>query len=71
MAMMMMETKLIQNVSPSETTLTYEGFSKVIPPILLCWPTVSEVDLGGISVDTYQNSITFCYHVKDGSRGAV
>ena len=47
---------------------------KVTPSILLCWPTVSEVDVGGMAVDaepSHQYSITFCCHVADGSRGAI
>lgn len=24
---------------------------KLMPPILLCWPTVSEVDIGGVAVE--------------------
>ena len=46
---------------------------KVIPPILLCWHMVSEVDVGGMATEvelSYQYFITFCCHVTDGSRGA-
>jgi len=25
---------------------------KVMPPILLCWPTTSELDVGGMAVET-------------------
>ena len=47
---------------------------KVTSPILLCQPTISEVDFGGMAVEaepSCQYSITFCCYVTDGSRGAV
>jgi len=47
---------------------------KGILPIFLCWPTMSEADVGGIAVEvkpSHQYPITFCCCVADGSRGAV
>ena len=47
---------------------------RVMPPILLCWPTTSEANAGGMAVYTepsHQYSITCCCHVTDGSRGVV
>ena len=47
---------------------------RVMPSILLCWLLMSEVDVGGTTVETepfHQNSITFCCWMTDGSRGAV
>jgi len=47
---------------------------KVMPPTLLCWPTMSEADGGGMAVGvepSQQYPITFCCCVTDGSRGAV
>ena len=47
---------------------------KVMPPILLSWPSMSEADVGGMAVEvepSHQYSATFCCHVTDGSRGAV
>ena len=47
---------------------------KVIPPTLLCWPTVSEADVDGIAVEaepSHQYSVTCCCCVTVGSRGAV
>jgi len=47
---------------------------KVMFPLLLCWPTVSEADVGGMAVEvehTHKYSVTFCYRVTDGSRGSV
>ena len=42
---------------------------KVMPPILLCCPMMSEADGGGIAVEPSQKySIIFCYCVSDGSR---
>jgi len=47
---------------------------KVMPPISLRCPAVSEVNVGGMAVEaepSHQYSITFCCHVTDGSRGTV
>ena len=46
---------------------------KTRPPILLCWPMVSEADVGGMAVGvepSCQYSITFCFCVTDGNRGS-
>ena len=43
---------------------------KVMPPILLCWSSTSEADVGGMAVGaelSHQYSVTFCCLVKDGS----
>ena len=45
-----------------------------MPSISSCWPMTSEVDVGGIVIETepfHQHSITFCCCVTDGSTGAV
>ena len=37
--------------------------SKIMPPILLCWPTTSEIDVGGMTVEaepSFQYSIPSC-----------
>ena len=47
---------------------------KVMPPILLYWPTTLEVDIGGTAVEvehSHQYSIAFCCCVTDGSREAI
>jgi len=48
--------------------------TKVMPPILLCWPTTSEVDIG-MAVEeaesSCQYSAAFCCCATDSSRGAV
>jgi len=47
---------------------------KVMPPILLCWPTMSRVDAGGMAVEvdpSHQYSITFCCHETASNRRAV
>jgi len=48
---------------------------KVMPPILLYWPTISEMNVGSMAVEvepSYQYSITFCCCVTErSSRGAV
>ena len=47
---------------------------KVVHPILLCWPMMSEADVGGMAVESepfHQYPIIFCCHVTDGSRKAV
>ena len=46
---------------------------QVMPPILICWPTTSEMDVGGRAVEaepSHQYFISFCCCVTDGSRGA-
>ena len=45
-----------------------------MPPLPLCQPTTSKVDVGGMAVEvepSHQYSITCCYRVTDGSWGAV
>ena len=47
---------------------------KVMAPILLCWPTASEMDVHGMAVETEpacQYSIKLFYCATDGSKGAV
>jgi len=47
--------------------------TKVMPPILLCWQTTSEVDIG-MAVEaesSCQYSAAFCCCATDSSRGAV
>jgi len=44
---------------------------KVMPPILLCWPTTSEVDVGGTAVEVDLPTNIPLHAVADGSRGAV
>ena len=47
---------------------------EVMPRILLCWPTTSEVDVGGTAVEvepSHQYSIPFCCCMTESSRGAV
>ena len=45
---------------------------EVKPPILLCWPTTSKVNIGFMAVDvepSHQYSIPFCRCVTDDRRG--
>ena len=50
---------------------------KIMPPVLLCLPTMSEADGGGMTVEVPSNipsqqySITCCCCATDGSSGAV
>ena len=47
---------------------------KAVPSILLCWPMMSEVEVGGMAVEVEPSChypITFCFCTTDGSRGAV
>ena len=47
---------------------------KVMAPILLCWPTASEMDVHGMAVETEpacQYSIKLFYCATDGSNEAV
>lgn len=46
---------------------------KVMSPILLCWPTTSELDVGVMAVEvesSSQYSFTFCFCVTDSGRGS-
>ena len=42
-------------------------------PTLLCWPTTSETDVGGMAVEavTLPSMFHFVCHMTDGSRVAV
>jgi len=47
---------------------------KVMPLILLCWPTTLGVDADGMAVEvepSHQYLSVFCCHLTDGSREAV
>ena len=47
---------------------------QVMPHILLCWPTRSEKDVGGVTVGvepSHQYPVMICCHVTDGSREVV
>ena len=36
---------------------------KVMPPVLLCWPTMSDVDVGGMAAEvepSHQYAVIFC-----------
>ena len=47
---------------------------KAMFPLLLCWPLMSELDVGDTAVQvesSYQYFITFCCHVTDASTGAI
>ena len=42
-------------------TFQIEGAApKVMPPILLCWPTTSEVDVGGMAVEVEPSHHVVC-----------
>ena len=48
--------------------------SKVMPPVLLCWPTTSEAYVGGMAVEvdpSRQYSVNFFRRATDDRRGAV
>ena len=47
---------------------------KVMSPLLLCWSTMTEGDIGGVAVEvepSHQHSIPFCCFATAGSKGAV
>ena len=47
---------------------------KLMPPILLCWPTTSEANVGDMAVEVEpfrQYSVKLCCRATDDSRGAV
>ena len=41
---------------------------KIMPPVLLCWPTVSEADVDHMVKPCHKYFITFCCPVTGGSR---
>jgi len=46
----------------------------LMTPILLCWLTMSEADVGDMAVEvepSRQYTVKFCCHAIDDSRGAV
>lgn len=48
--------------------------TKVMNPILVCWPTMSEAHVGGMAVKvehSHQHSVTFCWCVTDSSNGTL
>ena len=45
---------------------------KVLPPVLWCWPTMAETDVGGTAAEadpSYQYLIMCCCCLRDGGRG--
>jgi len=63
---------LLGHIRPG--SLYTRAVPKVMPPVSLCWPTIPEANVGGMAVEaepSHQYSITRCYHVTGGSRGAV
>ena len=51
-----------------------QGQPELNASYLLCWPTVSEVDVGGTAVEvepSHQCSVMFCCCETNGSRGAA
>ena len=61
-------------MSASLLQLYVRAALEVMPPILLSWPTMSELDVGEMAVEaepSHQYSITFCCYITDGIRGAA
>jgi hypothetical protein len=69
-------------VQEDQTTMKKKGHMfqymrvvlKLMPPILLCWPTTPEADVGDMAVQDepfHQYSVKFCRRATDESRGAV
>lgn len=49
-----------------------KGALKIMPPALLCWPTMSQVSVADMTVEVEPTDIvTCCCRVTDGSRGAL
>jgi len=47
---------------------------KLMPPVLVWWPTMLEADVGDMAVEvepSCQYSVKFCCRATDDSRGAV
>lgn len=58
------------NLIPQNKRVTLQ----VMLPTLLCWPMVSKVDVGAMTVEvktSHQYFITVCCHVTVGSGGVV
>jgi hypothetical protein len=54
--------------------LSTRATPKLMPPILLCWPTMSEAKVVDMEVEvepSHQYSVKFCCRATDDSRGAV
>ena len=48
--------------------------AKLMPPILLCWPTTAEANVVDMAVEvepSRQYSVKFCCRATDDSRGAI
>jgi len=60
--------------STSKISVTTKVAPKLMTPILLCWPTTTEADVGDMAVEvepSLQYSVKFCCRATDDSRGAV
>ena len=63
----------IDNLTASTET-NYEYFSESNASYLLCWLTMSEVDVDGMAVEvepSWRYTVTLFCHAIDGSRGAI
>ena len=59
---------------PFSIPVSTKAALNVVPPILLCWPAISEAGVGGMAAEverSHQYSTTFCCSETGGCRGAV
>ena len=66
--------KLFPNIQHVHIHICMGVALDAMPPVLLCRPTLPEVDVGGTAVEfepSHQRSIALCCCVTDGSWGAV
>ena len=64
-------SRLEEKAESSIYTWSIKAAPKLMPPILLCWPTKSEAEVGGMASEmesSHQYSTMFCCHVTDDNR---
>ena len=70
----MIASKLKSKILQRHKTVNMMAVLKVMLPILLCWLTVSEVDISSMAIQvgsSHKYSSTLCCPSTDGSRRAV
>jgi len=71
---MQREPSLHTDIHASTNLSRTRAAPKLMPPILLCWPTTSEANVVDMAVEvepSRQYSVKFCCRATGDSRGAV